>query len=67
MGNNKKDTKRKKNVHKRVQFVRDNVESRAFIPNKIDGELNPSDIGTKNLNAEKMNTHIAVMHTDVNP
>ena len=50
-----------------MHFLRDNVESRDFIPNKIDGELNPSDIGTKNLSAEKMNTHIAVMYTDVNP
>ena len=67
MENNKKDTKITKYIQRIVHFVRDNVESRGFIPNKIDEELNPSDIGTMNLNAEKMNTHISVMHTDVNP
>ena len=67
MRNNKKCAKRTRHIQRRVHFVRYNVESRAFILNKIDGELNPSDICTKNLNAEKMNTHIAVMHADVNP
>ena len=67
MGNNKKDTKRTRHMQRRVHFVRDNVESRKFIPTKIDGELNPSDIGTENLNSEKLEQHIPVMHTEVNP
>ena len=66
-GKNQKDTKRTRHIQRRIHFVRDNVASRAFIPNKIDGELNPSDTGTKNLNGENLSKHCKVMHTTVLP
>ena len=67
MGRNQKDTKRTRHIQRRVHFVRDNIASRAFIANKIDGELNPSDTGTKNLNGENLSKHCKVMHTTVLP
>ena len=67
MGRNQKDTKRTRHIQRRVHFVRDNIASRAFLPNKIDGELNPSDTGTKNLNGENLSKHCKVMHTTVLP
>ena len=62
MGKNQKDTKRTRHIQRRVHFVRDNIESNAFTPNQIDGELNPSDVGTKNLNGDKLKFHNPVMH-----
>ena len=67
MGNNQKDTKRTRHIQRRIHFVRDNIASRVFIANKIDGELNPSDTGTKNLNGENLSKHCKVMHTTVLP
>lgn len=67
MGSSLKDTKRTRHIQRRVHFVRDNIESKSFVPNKIDGELNPSDVGTKNLAKDVLNNHIDVMHVTVDP
>jgi hypothetical protein len=67
MGSSLKDTKRTRHIQRRVHYVRDNIESKSFVANKIDGELNPSDTGTKNLGHETLDTHMNVMHVTVDP
>ena len=67
MGKNSKDTKRTRHIQRRIHFVRDNTASRAFVPYKIGGKLNPADVGTKNLNQEVLEIHAKVMHTTVEP
>ena len=58
IGKNQKDTKRTRHIQRRFHFVRDNIESRAFMPFKIDGKLNPSDAGTKNVPGEVMDQYL---------
>ena len=67
IGSSLKDTKRTRHIQRRVHFVRDNIDSRSFVPNKIDGELNPSDTGTKNLTGDVLDSHVDVMHVTVEP
>ena len=67
MGENLKDTKRTRHIQRRYHYVRDQMGMRAFIGHKIDGTLNPSDTGTKNLGSETLSVHHDVMHTRVDP
>ena len=67
MGSSLKDTKRTRHIQRRVHYVRDGIDSKSFVPNKIDGELNPSDVGTKNLSHDVQDGHMEVMHVTVEP
>ena len=67
MGSSLKDTKRTRHIQRRVHYVRDGIDSKSFVPNKIDGELNPSDVGTKNLSHDVQDSHMEVMHVTVEP
>ena len=67
IGSNLKDTKRTRHIQRRVHYVRDNIDSRNHTVHKIDGELNPSDVGTKNLSADVLDSHVEVMHVTVDP
>ena len=44
MGSSLKYTKRTMHIQRRVHHVRDGIDSKSFVANKIDGELNPSDV-----------------------
>ena len=49
MMNNNKDTKRTRHIERRIHFIRHAQQQGLFVPYKIAGELNPADVGTKNL------------------
>ena len=67
IGSNLKDTKRTRHIQRRIHYVRDNFASMAFEAEKIEGELNPANVGTKNLASDVLNLHGEVMHTTVKP
>ena len=67
MMNNNKDTKRTRHIERRIHFVRQAREQGLFIPYKIPGEENPSDVGTKSLNGTTIQHHLPVIHTTVDP
>ena len=67
MGNSIKDTKRTRHIQRRIHYVRDGVASGAFEGHHIEGEVNPADVGTKNLMAEVLSVHHEVMHSTVPP
>ena len=63
--NNNKDTKRTRHIQCRVHFVRQAREQGIFTPHKIDGKINPADVGTKNLPACDIVTHKPQLHVKV--
>ena len=67
MMNNNKDTKRTRHIQRRVHFVRQAREQGIFYPVKIDGKVNPADVGTKNLPATDIVTHKPHLHVQVAP
>ena len=67
MMNNNKDTKRTHHIERRIHFLRHARENGIFIPYKIPGELNPADLGTKNLSESVIQNHLPMVHIPVNP
>ena len=67
MMNNNKDTKRTRHIERCVHFVCQARAQGLFIPYKIPGEENPSDVGTKNLDATTIESHLPVIHIPVEP
>ena len=67
MGSSLKDTKRTRHIQRRVHFVREGFASKNFTPVKIEGELNPSDIGTKNVDPDTRDSHMHVLHVTTDP
>ena len=65
MMNNDKDTKRTRHIERRVHFVRQARIQGTFLPFKIDGKVNPSDVGTKNLPGTELRTHRPKLHVKV--
>ena len=65
MMNSDRDTKRTRHIERRVHFVRQAREQGVFTPFKIPGELNPSDVGTKNLAGPVIESHLPVLHVPV--
>ena len=64
---NEKVNKRNRHIARRVHFVRDARISGKLRPYKIEGTLNPSDIGTKNLDSKTFHFHSKVLHVTVPP
>ena len=62
---NEKINKTNRHITRRVHFVRHAKASGALTPHKIDGELNPSDIGTKNLDATTFTKHKEMLQVQV--
>ena len=67
IGQNSKDTKRTRHIQRRYHYVRDGFASRLYDGHKIDGTINPADVGTKNLSSDVLIPHVEVMHTTVLP
>ena len=67
IGQNNRDTKRIRHIQRRIHYVRDGFASRLFDGFKIEGTLNPADVGTKNLSSDVLIPHTEVMHTTVLP
>ena len=67
MMNNEKDSRHTRHIARRVHFVRQARAQSVFIPNKIPGEQNPADIGTKSLSGATISTHLPVIHVQVPP
>lgn len=67
IGQNNKDTKRTRHIQRRIHYVRDGISSRLYDGHKIDGTVNPADVGTKNLASDVLIPHTEVMHTTVLP
>ena len=65
MINSERDTKRTRHIERRVHFVRQAREQGIFFVTKIPGEINPSDVGTKNLSGAVMESHLPVIHVQV--
>ena len=64
---NEKLNKRNRHIARRVHYVRQAKVSGIIQPYKIDGTLNPSDIGTKNVDASTYQRHCKVIHVSVTP
>ena len=67
IGSNLKDTKRTRHIQCRIHYARDNIAAGAFEPENIEGELNPADVGTKNLASDVLERHCEVVYTVVKP
>ena len=67
MMNNNKDTKRTRHIERRIHFLRHARQQGLFVPFKIAGELNPADLGTKNLTDTVIQSHMPMIHIPVNP
>ena len=65
MMNSDKVTRKARHIERRIHFVRQARAQGIFIPFKIPGELNPSDVGTKNLAGAVIATHLPVLHVQV--
>ena len=65
MMNNDKDTKRTRHIQRRIHFVRQARIQGILKPYKIDGKINPSDVGTKNLPSCELVTHRTNLHVQV--
>ena len=61
IGSSLKDTKRTRHIQRRYHYVRDGIESGNYVLYKIDGDLNPSDIGTKHVDKETRKDHMKVL------
>ena len=48
-------------------FLRQARENGIFVPFKIPGEMNPADLGTKNLPDSVIQSHMPMIHVPVNP
>ena len=62
---NEKINKRNRHISRRVHFARYAKSSGTLNPIKIDGTDNPSDIGTKNLEAPLFTKHKQMIHVNV--
>ena len=64
--NNNKDTKRMCHIECHIHFLHLARENVIFVPFKIPGKMNPTDLGTKNLSESVIQTHIPMIHVPVN-
>jgi len=65
MTSNEKINKRTRHIARRMHFVGQARAQGIINPLKIDGVLNPSDIGTKNLNVIDFTKHKQMLHVAV--
>ena len=64
---NERINKRTRHIARRIHFVRQAKATGIVQPYKVDGVLNPSDIGTKNLDAPTFLKHKDLIHVQVAP
>ncbi len=67
MSRNSRDTRQTRHIRRRYHYVRYAVANGDATPYKIPGELNPADVGTKNLSAATLSVLRPMMHVDVLP
>jgi hypothetical protein len=67
MASGERDTRRTRHIRRRYHYVRLQIAHGVHIILKIDGTLNPSDIGTKLQDYLTFMRHRAVIHTEVPP
>ena len=65
MMNSDQVTRKARHIERRIHFVRQARAQGIFIPHKIPGELNPADVGTKNLPGSTILKHLPVLHVQV--
>ena len=67
MMNHEKINKQNRHITRRIHIVRHAKATGVVMPLKIDGELNPADVGTKNLDATIFKRDKSVIHIKIQP
>ena len=55
-------TKHTRHIERRIHFVKQAIMQGIFQVFKIPGELNPADVGTKNLHGNDIRKHLPMIH-----
>ena len=59
--------KHSRHIHRCVNFVKQARMQGMFQVFKVQGEIHPADVGTKNLTGTEIKNHIPMIHVTVTP